>query len=94
MFGVGLAPAAGASALLKSKTWVWLAGLLAFVWLLPNTAEILSEHQPYPAVLKGPIASRWWRWRPSSAWAYLAGILLAVAVLSLSRSGEFLYYNF
>jgi hypothetical protein len=27
-------------------------------------------------------------------WAGLAALLLAAAVLSLSRSGEFLYYNF
>ncbi|HWX20987.1 MAG TPA: MBOAT family protein [Candidatus Binatia bacterium] len=96
MFGFGVAPVAGAAALLKIKIWVWLAGLLTFVWWLPNTAEILSEQQPYPAVLEGRTlsSSRWWGWRQNAAWACLAGLLLAAAVLSLSRSGEFLYYNF
>jgi hypothetical protein len=28
------------------------------------------------------------------AWASLTALLLAAAVLSLSRAGEFLYYNF
>jgi hypothetical protein len=30
----------------------------------------------------------------TSAWACFAALLLAVAALSLSRAGEFLYYNF
>jgi hypothetical protein len=95
MFHLGAAPAAGAPDLLKSKTWFWLAGLVAFVWLLPNTGEILNEHQPYPAVFQqGQAAGRWGRWRMSAAWACLAALLLGVAVLSLSRAGEFLYYNF
>ncbi len=96
MFGLGAAPVAGEPALLKLKTWYWLGGLVAFVWLLPNTAEMLIEHQPYPAILKDPRATpgRWWRWRVNAAWACLAAVLLSVAVLSLSRAGEFLYYNF
>jgi hypothetical protein len=28
------------------------------------------------------------------AWACLTALLLAAAILSLSRAGEFLYYNF
>jgi D-alanyl-lipoteichoic acid acyltransferase DltB (MBOAT superfamily) len=96
MFGLGAAPLPGASALLKTKTWIWLAGLLAFVWFMPNTAEVLQEHQPYPALFKnGPVAfGRWSQWRLNSAFACLAALLLGAAVMSLSRSGEFLYYNF
>ena len=96
MFGLGAAPEIGMPPLLKTKTWYWLAGLLAFVWLLPNTAELHYQYQPYPAVLKERWALKepWWRWRLSPAWASLAALLLAVAVLSLSRAGEFLYYNF
>ena len=95
MFGIGTAPAVGAPFVLKPKTWIWLAGLLAFVWLLPNTTEILIHHQPCPQVVKTkPAVLRWWQWRPHPAWACLAGLLLGVAVMSLSRAGEFLYYNF
>ena len=96
MFGVGHAPLAGTPVLLKLKTWYWLAGLLAFVWFLPNSAEMVEEYQPYPGILKsrGPGNALWWGWRMNRAWACFAALLLAVSVLSLSRAGEFLYYNF
>ena len=96
LFGLGATPAAGIPALLKPKTWYWLAGLLAFVWLLPNSAELHNKYQPYPAILKDrwAVEGSWWRWQMNPAWACFAALLLAVAVLSLSRAGEFLYYNF
>jgi D-alanyl-lipoteichoic acid acyltransferase DltB (MBOAT superfamily) len=96
LFGLGATPAAGIPALLKPKTWYWLAGLLAFVWLLPNSAELHNKYQPYPAILKDrwAVKGSWWRWQMNPAWACFAALLLAVAVLSLSRAGEFLYYNF
>mgnify|MGYP001159157959 FL=1 len=95
MFGLGTPPAAGAPFLLRLNSWVWLTGLLAFVWLLPNTMEIFIRDQPYPQVLKEKsAAAAWWRWRPHLAWACLAGVLLAIAVVNIARGGEFLYYNF
>ena len=96
MFHLGAVPVAGAPALFKPKVWFWLIGLLAFVWLLPNAAQLLREHQPYPAVIKGTRAGAavWRRWQMNSTWACLTALLLALSLLSLSRSGEFLYYNF
>jgi alginate O-acetyltransferase complex protein AlgI len=96
MFGVGSGPIAGTPALLKGKDWIWLVGLLAFVWLLPNAAQLAREQQPYPVVLKEGWSPRfaWQRWQTTPAWACLTALLLAAAVLSLSRAGEFLYYNF
>jgi hypothetical protein len=95
MLGMTALPA-GATSLLKPKLWFWLAGLLGFVWLLPNVAQLVSDHQPYPAVLAEPKAllPTWRRWRINSAWAWTAALLLAASALSLSRAGEFLYYNF
>jgi hypothetical protein len=96
MFGLGAGPAAGAPALLKGKDWIWLAGLLAFVWFLPNAAQLVRQQQPYPVILKEGWTPRfaWQRWQVSSAWAYLTALLLGASVLSLSKAGEFLYYNF
>jgi D-alanyl-lipoteichoic acid acyltransferase DltB (MBOAT superfamily) len=96
MFGLGLEPVAGAPSLLKSKLWFWLVGLLAAVWLLPNTAEMFNAHQPYPDVVKTDPASqgRWYRWTMGFGWACVSAILLGVSVLALSKAGEFLYYNF
>jgi alginate O-acetyltransferase complex protein AlgI len=95
LFGMGAVPMAGTPALLKAKLWYWLAGLLAFVWCLPNTAQIARDYQPYPEALRDmPGVAAWSRWRANAAWACLAGLLLAASVLSLSKAGEFLYYNF
>jgi hypothetical protein len=83
-------------ALLKVKLWYWLIGLLAFVWLLPNTARIVRDYQAYPEAAPGPrdAVGAWLRWRINPAWACIGGLLLAASVLSLSKAGEFLYYNF
>jgi alginate O-acetyltransferase complex protein AlgI len=96
MFGLGPGPVAGTSALLKTREWIWLAGLLGFVWLLPNVAQLVRDDQPYPVVFRAGWTPRqaWQRWRMTPAWACLAAVLLAAAVMSLSRAGEFLYYNF
>jgi len=93
MFGFGAAPVMGTPTLLKTKLWLWLALLLAGVWLLPNTAELTREQLPYPSVLKER-PSPGLRWQLNSLWAGVAALLLAASVLSLSRAGEFLYYNF
>jgi D-alanyl-lipoteichoic acid acyltransferase DltB (MBOAT superfamily) len=92
MFHLSAAPGAGMPALMKSNDWIWLGVLLAFVWLLPNAAQLLITQQPYPAVTKEPRSRI--HWQMSLAGACLTGLLLALSLLSLSRSGEFLYYNF
>lgn len=98
MFGFGAGPAAGSPPLVKAKFWFWLGGLLAFVWALPNTIEIMGRYSRLPGVngATGEAATLpgWWRWEISPRWALLAGLLLAGSILSLSRAGEFLYYNF
>jgi hypothetical protein len=95
MFCLGPAPASGAPAVLKTKVWLWLVGLLVAVWSLPNVAEMVHQHQPYREVPEDSLPpGRWWWWRMNPAWAWLAAVLLAVSVLGLSRAGEFLYYNF
>jgi D-alanyl-lipoteichoic acid acyltransferase DltB (MBOAT superfamily) len=96
MFGFGAAPAMGSPLLIKSKEWIWLVGLLAFVWFLPNVAQLARDYQPYPVILKEGWKPQyaWQRWKLSPAWAYFTGIALAAALLSLSRASEFLYYNF
>jgi alginate O-acetyltransferase complex protein AlgI len=96
MFGCGPAPVEGAPLLMKTKTWFWFATLLAFVWCLPNTVEIMGRYSRLPeAGADNAAAGRGWlRWEITPQWACIAGLLLASSILSLSRAGEFLYYNF
>jgi hypothetical protein len=96
MFGLGPAPMPGSPLLVKAKTWWWLGALLAFVWWLPNTVEIMGRHTrlPAPAGADASAPRGWLRWEITARWACLAGLLLALSILGLSRAGEFLYYNF
>ena len=96
MFGWGIAPAAGTPVLLKPKLWIWILMLLAGVWFLPNTAEMSERIQPYAEVhgqipLPGFLRQRW---QMTPAWAWFTALLMAASILSLSKAGEFLYYNF
>lgn len=95
MFGFGDAPQGGRP-VIPSRMWPWIAVLLAAVWLLPNTAEIFARVQPYPQTVKPEAAApgRWFHWTMGTGRAWLCGLMLGVAILAISKSGEFLYYNF
>lgn len=96
MFGLCPGPFAGNPLLVKTKVWLWLGTLLAFVWCLPNTLEIMGRHSTPPRPVAGdiPDARGGLRWELSPRWACLAGLLLAASLMGLSHAGEFLYYNF
>jgi len=96
MFHLSPGPMAGAPPLLKPKVWFWLIGLIGFVWLSPNMAELLHPFAPALNPFKGPLpdGNRWLRWRFTPGWALFAAALLAACVLCLSHTSEFLYYNF
>lgn len=80
---------------------VWLLGLLAFVWFLPNTQQLFAKYRPayeYCRKTFEPsfLQSSWRRlyWRPSFAWAMGIAAIGGFSLLSLSRVSEFLYYQF
>ena len=82
--------------------WAKVIVLLAAVWLLPNTVQLmrralllsdentrrhLAEDGPRPA----------WRrlaWRPSLGWAAFAALCLALALMPMRPRIEFLYFQF
>lgn len=71
-------------------------GLLAAAWLAPNTQELTGYVGPEGAHSGGSSAAQPapTLWRPSRRWALAAGGVFGVAVLSLSRVSEFLYFQF
>jgi D-alanyl-lipoteichoic acid acyltransferase DltB (MBOAT superfamily) len=96
MFGLGQRPIAGTPLMMHANAWLWFGVLLAGVWCLPNTVELMGRHVMLPE-LEGeetPAARGWRQWELSTRWACLAGLLLAISILCVSRGGEFLYYNF
>ena len=74
----------------------FLGALLLIVWFVPPTHEWMTRARPVLDPTGGRAVGRaWWQWRPSAAWAVFTAALGAVAVLLMvSRSSEFLYYQF
>ena len=85
-----------------STGWVLVGVLLPFVWLLPNSHQLLARFQPtleYLAEDRGALQNekRWFGrflWRPRPAWALAIAALMVISVLGLSRVSEFIYWQF
>jgi hypothetical protein len=102
----GLGPATEATAWPLASTgevWLHLLVLVAMVWLLPHTAEIMAPSvRPlatpgYPALASLAAADRpagWLTFRPSGAWSVAVALLLAFALLGLDDESAFLYFQF
>ena len=71
----------------------WLAVLLPFVLLAPNTAQVFVHGpgfcHPPPATGESRL-----RWKPTPAWCVATVLLFVVALASMSSISEFLYYQF
>jgi alginate O-acetyltransferase complex protein AlgI len=75
---------------------IWTAVLLAIVWLLPNTQQLLSDFHPALNVpaddpAHPPIDMRW---RPSVPWALAGAAALGSALAYMTRTTEYLYFQF
>lgn len=89
------------SFLLGGMTWV--AALLAVATLAPNPYQILERWQPTLRAFEAGRAKPELRnsrldlkfqWRPSPAWAVFVAVLAVLGFVSISRGGEFLYWQF
>lgn len=77
--------------------------LLGVVWFLPNTQQWLGawleKTEPHAEAIELADSGntpgwKFWRWRPSPAWAVISAIVTAVALLNLAKVSEFLYFEF
>jgi alginate O-acetyltransferase complex protein AlgI len=79
-------------------TYLWVAGLLAVAWLLPNAIQVMSRFEPALDAAERPGHTKpltgVFAWRPTLPWAVAVSILAAAAVLRLSAESEFLYWQF
>ncbi|MBC9177729.1 MBOAT family O-acyltransferase [Pseudoroseomonas ludipueritiae] len=73
-------------------TWLWclLLGLIAVA--LPNSQQILADATPVLEDVRQR-GSRL-RWRMSRRWSFAMAALLLIGLMSISRGGEFLYWQF
>jgi alginate O-acetyltransferase complex protein AlgI len=74
----------------KSLT-LWVPLGLLFVWLFPNTQELLAKFSPaWDKVTYIPKR----RWEPTRWHGILVGLSLAITVLSFKKNSPFLYFQF
>jgi hypothetical protein len=69
----------------------WVALLLIIAFVLPNTQEIMRMARP---ALDAVSSDSRLLWRASPRWALVTGLAGAVALTSLWRVSEFLYFQF
>ena len=70
----------------------WLLAVFAVAFFAPNTQEILADWKPVLGKVK--TAETWLRWKPSMAYAFGIGTLLAMGIMAISGTHEFLYFQF
>ena len=76
--------------------------VLAVVWLLPNTQQIMARYEPaLDSARKRTDTDEgleqcptWLQWRPNLRWAVTVGVVGIVAILFMSQVSEFIYYQF
>jgi D-alanyl-lipoteichoic acid acyltransferase DltB (MBOAT superfamily) len=77
---------------------LWLIGVLLIALLLPNSIQILRQHEPVLGAQDRPVdtgvLARPLRWNPTTAWALAIALLAAVAVMRVGGPSEFLYWQF
>jgi alginate O-acetyltransferase complex protein AlgI len=84
-------------------TYGWVMALLAIAFVFPNSQQILARVNPVLEASARPAnggvqdaASRrsWWEWQPSPLWALAIGCAAFIAMISITRVSEFLYWQF
>ena len=92
----GMAGANGLAAVstIDGPAWALLAAAALVAFALPNSGELLlftekryREHRPAPSLPTPP-------WAPTLRWGMALGVLLALALLSLEKSADFIYAQF
>ncbi len=71
--------------------WKWIAAALAIALLAPNSQEILGQYDPALGVRP---TTHWITWRPNRNWALVAAIIAVYGILQISKTSEFIYYQF
>lgn len=89
----GLASATSGGVLVGTTQVLWVAALLAVAWFAPNAMCIMARTSAYldrgATIVAGRIV-----WQPSLAWAAGSAAMLFLAIASMTRISEFLYFQF
>jgi alginate O-acetyltransferase complex protein AlgI len=88
--GAGIVPHTG----MELLTWLALTLLLAGIWCLPNTQEILSEKPAQGAEIAGTEGWSFLRWQPTLRWRFAIGIAFFACFVMMKSASRFLYFQF
>ena len=73
----------------------WLIVLLIIVWVMPNTYQLMQQfRQVLPTNQNRVIQPFRLQWQPTRRWAVISALITGIAILSLTRITEFLYFQF
>jgi alginate O-acetyltransferase complex protein AlgI len=89
---LGVTPASSVGGTTFVTTWAWIAGLLSLAWFAPNTQQIMVRARP--TLETASMAPAMLRWAPTPAWGLAIGVIAAIGLLSITRGGVFLYWQF
>ncbi len=90
----GLGEGRGAGVLISKTQVLWIGGLLAIAWFMPNTRQIMARAEAFIVERISPAGPPALLWRVDRGWAIATGLLLAAALTSMARVSEFLYFRF
>lgn len=80
----------------RIESALWLIGLWAVVWWMPNTTEVLQLAESGPTQRQArdqrPVLDV--RWQPTFMWSAAVAAMAVVSISMISRGGEFIYYHF
>jgi alginate O-acetyltransferase complex protein AlgI len=78
----------------RLSTGCALLAALALVLIAPNTIQLMASFQPVIENVSAAQAAVRWQWRPTLAWGFVAGGLLATGIALMSENSPFLYFQF
>lgn len=76
---------------LGARNALWIMLLLGLCFFAPNTQQIMHNEQPG---LNAETTQSFVMWRATPGWALVCGIAASMALLSIGKVSEFLYYQF
>ena len=68
----------------------WIGFGLFIIWVLPNTQELFAKFSPAFDEVSGSYFS----WKLTPIYGVMAGLLLAISIIFISKASEFLYFQF
>ena len=94
----GLVPPPETASIHWGPAYGRLAALLAAVWLLPNSYQLLRDFQPVLTESRALAVPSGWagllRWRLTRGYAYLLALVAVTALANMTEISEFLYFRF